>query len=528
MATILLVALPELDLPGTQPGELTQDLRSPSVCADCHGGYAEYAAMDTWAGSMMANAMRDPLFLAALTVANQDVPESGELCIRCHSPRAFLFGRATPADGSALVPEDDESVQCDFCHRLVEGPGEARLIGNGQFFVADDVVRRGTLMDPLSPHDWAYSAYHESSELCGLCHDVSNPLENDFPIERTYSEWQASAFPGEGVSCRQCHLPRVEPGYVSGAPNMPERAVGRHDLVGGNTWIPLVLAGEYPELGREDAYQYTATRARQMLEDAAELSLQLTGVIAAEPGATAPSVVAGEFLGVVVRVENLTGHKLPTGYAEGRQCWLEVTIRDVDGNILYQSGGYDQVEARRIEDPDLHTYEILLGADGEEGFHFILSDQILQDNRIPPRGFRPTVETQPVGRTYPEQPDGSLAHWDEVTYDVAIPLDAALGAATVETTLWYQTTSREYVEFLRDENVTDDRGQDMYDLWDRYGRSPPVAMVRQEMVVGIQPPPSSGGCAATDAERAPFGVILLGLLVFGVRRRGPEERKRLS
>jgi hypothetical protein len=35
-------------------------------------GNSDYAANDTWKGSMMANAARDPLFHAALTVANQD------------------------------------------------------------------------------------------------------------------------------------------------------------------------------------------------------------------------------------------------------------------------------------------------------------------------------------------------------------------------------------------------------------------------------------------------------------------------
>ena len=128
-------------LPGTQPRELTMDLRSPALCDSCHGGYADYAANDTWQGTMMANAARDPLFHAALTVANQDRPGSGKLARR-HSPRGWLFGRSSPPLISNLTPDDFESVQCDFCHRLTKGPTGTPHIGNAQYFVADDFVRR--------------------------------------------------------------------------------------------------------------------------------------------------------------------------------------------------------------------------------------------------------------------------------------------------------------------------------------------------------------------------------------------------
>jgi hypothetical protein len=45
-------------------------------------------------------------------------------------------------------------------------------------------------------------------------------------------------------------------------------------------------------------------------------------------------------------------------------------------------------------------------------------------------------------------------------------------------TLWYQTASREYVEFLRDEDRTTSNGPLLYDLWAEHGKSEPVAMAR--------------------------------------------------
>jgi hypothetical protein len=43
-------------------------------------------------------------------------------------------------------------------------------------------------------------------------------------------------------------------------------------------------------------------------------------------------------------------------------------------------------------------------------------------------------------------------------------------------TLNYQTSSREYMEFLRDTNTTDTTGQTAFDLWTMFGKSAPVDM----------------------------------------------------
>ena len=43
-------------------------------------------------------------------------------------------------------------------------------------------------------------------------------------------------------------------------------------------------------------------------------------------------------------------------------------------------------------------------------------------------------------------------------------------------TVYYQTTSKEYIEFLRDANVTNTTGIDAYNAWVNSGKSAPVAM----------------------------------------------------
>ena len=66
-------------LPGSQPGE-SGNLEDPSKCDNCNGGYdLAVEPAFTGRGSMMAQAQRDPLFLATMTSDNQDAPESGDL-----------------------------------------------------------------------------------------------------------------------------------------------------------------------------------------------------------------------------------------------------------------------------------------------------------------------------------------------------------------------------------------------------------------------------------------------------------------
>ena len=139
-------------LPGSQPGQ-SGTFNDPNQCANCHGGYDEsIEPFFTWKGSMMAQAMRDPLYLASMTIANQDAVDSGDLCIRCHSPSGWLEERSTPTDGSALNAMDMENgVQCHFCHKLIdpkstsaEEPYMLTLTdippqsGNGMFVVDSD------------------------------------------------------------------------------------------------------------------------------------------------------------------------------------------------------------------------------------------------------------------------------------------------------------------------------------------------------------------------------------------------------
>ena len=98
----------EVFLPGMQPQEADIEFVKVQQCRMCHGGTDNGDADPflSWQTGIMSISAKNPLFRAALAVANQDVEGIGEFCLRCHSPRAWLEGRSTPTDGSVLNRED--------------------------------------------------------------------------------------------------------------------------------------------------------------------------------------------------------------------------------------------------------------------------------------------------------------------------------------------------------------------------------------------------------------------------------------
>ena len=531
--------------PGTQPNPDSfsfEPVLHSNNCSYCHGGYtAHVAPFDNWIVSMKAQAARDPVWHAALAIANQDVAHSGETCIRCHAPAAWLAGRGATGDLTQFAEEDFDGINCHFCHRSVNPvagslsavgyPGNTDLTpdpevidpliasgdlpaprqGNGSYVVDPADIRRGPFSDvPMNFHGGAqliYSPFHSTGEMCGTCHDVSNPAysvgadgqlhlnplgaehptmdpDDMFPEQRTFSEWLNSSFATDGVyfpdhrfggnhptgvmkSCQDCHMPDQQGGgciFFDGDPTTERPNVPQHSFSGANTWVVRAIAAQMGD----DAEYYGLTPERvdaalarniQMLRDASDMELQQKGSQ------------------LEVTITNQTGHKLPTGYPEGRRAWINVRFFDGGGNLIDETGGYDYVtatadlvgtksyETRHTISPEIAKATHL---PLDTNFHLALANVVAFDNRIPPRGFTnaafEAVGAAPVGYAYA---DGQC--WDETAY--AIPA----GATTAVVNFLFQTSTREYMEFLRD-TAANGTGLTAYNAWVAQGRSAPVVM----------------------------------------------------
>lgn len=520
--------------------------QTPYYCYACHGGAADI--WPSYMGTMMANAMRDPLFNGQFAVSvagyeylnQQGVTNFGgdliaDFCIRCHGPNAWQGGRSGfEGDGTttAYTPGvydqqhalDMEGVVCDACHRTTgfaanvspsrfKTPGQpdtSQLVishatgkrgpypgtyayshlGGTTAYGAHIGPTTGTTVPPVahnpptqsgsavSPgHDTQHGANLGESTLCGTCHNITHP-ESGHAVERTYTEWLNSDYSDpsspDHQSCQDCHMPAQsnvmgctlggqDPQY--GAWNKVRSALRQHEFVGGNAWIPQILKQMYPNVdlpwtngnnyqgtyhfgppSRNALYDTVTTRATNKLKIAADLDLT---AIEATPGTITASVT----------VTNLSGHKLPTGYPEGRQMWIQIEALDAGGAPFWQSGILDG-NNELIADPDLKVYEARqglnypsLGLSGES-FHFALNNMVVKDNRIPPKGatlikgiggtdaYDPNLAPWPSGGLYPDN-----QHWDTTVYQIPIPAGTAR-PIKVRTSVLYQTASFAYVDFL--------------------------------------------------------------------------------
>ncbi|MCE2883286.1 MAG: hypothetical protein LW806_00095 [Planctomycetaceae bacterium] len=558
--------------PGTQP-EPDSKVFAPIVgginCTYCHSDYGDQVApYDTWVTSLMGQSARDPVWHAALAIANQDANIGGETCIRCHAPGAWLGGRSETGTTDNFTAEDYDGINCNFCHRAVNpelGPESAvgypgdppapdvpiisalqsqGLIpsgaGNARYVVDPDDNRRGPFSDvPVNLHGGSVklitSPYHRSSEFCGTCHDVSNPLYTKnpktgefvlnalgsahptqnpmdmFPEQRTYSEWLNSTYATTGVfyadnrfggndadgvvsSCQDCHMPKVIAGgcrfYEFGEPWFERPDMPQHSFAGANTWVVQAIRqqlgpDEADGIGlTQDRIDQASARTVQMLQNASDMQL------------------TQESNSIKVRIINESGHKLPTGYPEGRRMWINVKFTNASGAVVEERGAYNSATAV-LNAADTKVYQAkqgitpavakLTGLAAGPGFHLALANKVFSDNRIPPRGFTNAafnaIGSGPVGYKYA---DGQ--HWDDTYF--AIPT----GATSAIVTLYYQTTTKEYIEFLRDGNYTNTAGQTAYDLWVDTGKSAPVAMDSASMKLTASNPADLNGDGSVDAS----------------------------
>ena len=266
--------------------------------------------------------------------------------------------------------------------------------------------------------------------------------------------------------------------------------IGQHSFAGANTWVIDAIRTQQGDdannMGLTEE-RVLAAKARniQMLKDASDMEL---------------TVDAANKLNV--RIINQTGHKLPTGYPEGRRIWINVKFFDEnDDEILTsESGRYNEAGAYLEDTENTKIYEMKAGLDSDlaaltnlpegESFHLALNNTTIFDNRIPPRGATnaelEAVRAEPVGYSYV---DGQ--YWDDTKYDIPPTAKSAVAK------LFYQTTTREYIEFL-EANSQDGTGAIAKQLWDDHGKSAPVEMDAQMIELAVDRPGDINGDGIID------------------------------
>jgi hypothetical protein len=447
--------------------------------------------------------------------------------------------------------------------------------GSGMASMWAGSEKLGPYADTVARHQFQQSAFHRSVDFCGSCHDVSNPAVgdlahnngtqetaepvvasgvpgaavdgkaafNNFPymyglVERTFSEyksgllsqtpvseypnlpqdlqggalqaaWESALVAGTGgnfedgttryFSCQTCHMRPVEGLGCNKARAPIRKDLALHDMTGGNYWMPQAI--QYLDgvgrlrLGGGLAATQTAAlndsipRVHKQLSQAATLTL----------------------IGNTLKVTNMTGHKLISGYPEGRRMWLNVKWFDALDNLVREDGAYgplfdDSDQPIMVPNPaggpdvqvesllDLHdanakVYEAHYGMTQEwasqllalgydpalvlsfdrstgaeeftlgdlaaqaqgstrETFHFVLNNVVIKDNRIPPYGMEYEKARQRNALPVPADQYGGTPGGTYNYFDELTLVPPAPEAVYATVDLLYQPTSWEYIQFL--------------------------------------------------------------------------------
>ncbi len=350
----------------------------------------------------------EPVFMSNMD--RNPTSREGVTCIACHRLEvgySKVSGRLAIAEGDifdpVFGPNGNEELQ--------------RVINSDEFSVNEERGQSGRaihgevkVLDQIS-----------TSGFCATCHDVN--LVNGFRLEEAFSEYKSSPAAAQGISCQDCHM-GIEPGKNSGYAEAPAAVIGgrptamrkrtNHMFAGPDysiihpgifphnirasemasirEWLTFdVDAGWGTETfesaipsGTSFPDRWNTADDRYDARDIIDTNLELLSVMDTQ---RLQVLRAGYAIGEVVihdsgsrevefdiEVKNVTnGHNVPTGFDAERLVFLQVTVRDAAGEIVFVSGDRDPNGDVR----DLHSLYVHDGELPLDKFLFSLQSKFL-------------------------------------------------------------------------------------------------------------------------------------------------------
>ncbi len=478
LIAILVVALLALAVLSARTRPLTSfttaHFSGSGVCALCHRSLRDAAGVDRsidthWRSTMMANAARDPYFLAKVSSEVLLHPGIREViedkCAVCHMPMARTQAKVDDQAIALLEPgflrPDHElheaamdGVSCTLCHQIQDRDLGTAKTFSGEYHIDTATARPDRLIygpfpEPVQELMREIAGFTPvqgdqvvNAGLCGACHTLYTPyldaqgnVLGEFPEQTPYLEWQHSAYSSgsEQKPCQSCHMPEVEGEMrISERPRAglipPRDPFAQHHFVGGNAFIIKLFKANVDALGlTASTEQLDGTLGRvlnQLRNNAVELSM-----VDAE--------LAGDNLNLKLRLENKAGHKLPAGFPS-RRAWLHVKVVAASGQVVFESGvpradgtivGADaDADAAAFErhydvisaEEEVPIYEsIMHDFEGRVTYTLLKAAGYLKDNRLLPQGFDKETAGEDFGTKGLAAGDESFRGGvDEVTYQI--------------------------------------------------------------------------------------------------------------
>ncbi len=483
------------------PTESNNLFAGSGLCAICHTAMTDSAGANVsidaaWRATMMANAARDPYFQASVrgevlsNPALQSVIE--DTCSKCHTPMArytvntaggkgklFGDGFLNPSNSQHALALD--GVSCTLCHQIRDtglgqpGSFDAGFVidtstpaGNrsvyGPFSIAD---AQATIMKASSGFVPTQGAQTKQAELCATCHtlytpfvDATGQVAGQFPEQMPYLEWQNSDYNGKQV-CQDCHMPLAQGGVkLSVTGGDPRSPFFQHVFVGGNTYIVNLFRTFGQDLGvTASSDQFDAKIAR--MNDYYKTRVATL--------ALSDTTLTGTKLAAKVTVQNLAGHKFPTGFPS-RRAWLHVVVRDGNGRVVFESGAVkpDGMIVGNVNDADptkfepyfteitspdqVQIYEAIMGdTENKVTTTLLRGAKYLKDDRLLPAGFDKTKATKDIQVVGEAAGDANFVGGSDAVH-YTIDVGAAKGPFTLTAELLYQSIGYRWAQNLKQYN----------------------------------------------------------------------------
>jgi len=332
-------------------------------CIRCHN----QVGMNMGESTFISNLERHPTSREGITCV---------VCHRLNNEYGKVSGRVALEEGNLTTPiygpKGNEELK-----RVLDNTHKYRVVTN--------VEEKGRKIHA----DIGHFPKISTSSFCGICHDVN--LFNGFRLEEAFSEYKNSPAAARNVSCQDCHMASVQgaesdyghgPAAVVGGVPTVERKVTNHFFAGPDysvihpgifphnaDAVAMASLAEWLQFDHEAGWgtdkfedsvaeDYVFPTRWQSIDDrydGREIIEQQFKLLSWATEQRREVLQNGYKLGAIetlaanskgikfrVKVSNGTdGHNVPTGFDAERLLWLEVTVKDSDSNIVFQSGDLD-------------------------------------------------------------------------------------------------------------------------------------------------------------------------------------------
>lgn len=322
-------------------------------CGKCHQQITE-----EWRASMHGRSASDPFFQKNLqSLAKTKGIEAARYCGGCHIPIALLSGELSEGGALDQGMHINEGVSCMGCHGIskavsLEGvgsylyePEQHYLFGDSDGWLQTELHNYLMKINPRQHRkDMAREILYDPTN-CATCHEQYIDKElNDWgwiKLQSQYQAWVKGPFSRHSdknyasdkvYRCQDCHFPLVNGDDPSANGDGKIRS---HRTPAANTAVPYILNDQ----------EQLDTVVRFLQDDRISLTLKLERTLDNKQAGkqTKSSVMPGDKITLKVGVaSNRIGHYFPAGTVDINEPWLELTVVDAAGKLVYASGLIDE------------------------------------------------------------------------------------------------------------------------------------------------------------------------------------------